>query len=190
MVKHPGAEFGFLPARSGEQCVVKDECVLPILACQWPNGAVDDPFGEQEDQSLPVRLHGAEKTVNRVLAEVLREPPGDNLHVHAPIAEDKAQQIPENLKCRDALLLLSPALAQQRRNPVVRNEFLECCPDFPLVTFMVLCYACHGKDLLWIVGFVTHIIPDSQVFAFLVHCFSCIRALLRAALGAGWVWEV
>ena len=190
MVKHPRAELGFLAARSGEQCVVEDEHILPILACQRPDGAVDDPLGEQEDEPFPVRLRGAEKAINGILAEVLRKPPGDNLHVHAPIAEDQAQQILENLERGDTLLLLTPAPAQQRCHPVVCEEFLQCYSNFPLVTFPVLCYACHGKDLLWIVGFVTHIIPDSQVLAFLVQYFSCIRALLRLASGAGWVWEV
>ena len=29
------------------------------------------------------------------------------------------------------------------------EKFLQRSRNFPLVTFMVLCYACHGKDLLW-----------------------------------------
>ena len=33
-------------------------------------------------------------------------------------------------------------------------------------------------------------IKDSQALAFLVQYYSCIRALLCLASGAGWVWEV
>ena len=85
---------------------------------------------------------------DRVLAEHLGKAPCNKLHVHAPAAEHKAQQILENPECRDAFLFLAPAGSEQCSNSVIGVKTLQCCADFPLFKFLILCYACHGKDVV------------------------------------------
>jgi hypothetical protein len=68
--------------------------------------------------------------------------------IHAPVAEHKAQQILENPESRDAFLFLAPAGSEECSNSVIGVKSLQCCADLPLFKFLILCYACHGKDVV------------------------------------------
>ena len=91
--------------------------------------------------------------------------------IHAPVAEHKAQQILENPESRDAFLFLAPAGSEECSNSVIGVKSLQCCADLPLFKFLILCYACHGKDLLRLICSRKTIIPDFEVFAILYQHF-------------------
>jgi len=68
--------------------------------------------------------------------------------VHAPVTEDEAQQIAEDLKSGMSFLLFGAACFQEVPYLVIREEFLQRSGDFALFIFADLCYACHGNSLL------------------------------------------
>lgn len=79
-------------------------------------------------------------------ASVMR--PRDKLHILAPVAKHQTQQMLENPECKNSFLFLAPARSEQACYAVIVVEFFQRCADFPLFIFFVLCYDCHGKNLL------------------------------------------
>ena len=72
-----------------------------------------------------------------------------------------------------SFLLLSPAAFQEVPDPVVNEEFPQSSFNFPLFILVDLCYACHGKSLLWyVVWWCLHYTIFSGLLPLFFNAFS------------------
>ena len=101
---------------------------------------------------------------------------GHDLHVHAAVTEDEAQQITEDFESRAAFLLFSAACFQEVSHFAVGEEFLQGSRNFCLFILVDLCYACYSKSLPGRMYAGTYIIPYSAGFCLYFQCFQSFYA--------------
>lgn len=72
----------------------------------------------------------AKKAVIRVLGEILFEASCFLLHIHAPVTENVAENVGEQLHEGNTLFLLAVAFLQERSNTKITNKSGDCFRNF------------------------------------------------------------
>ena len=133
-----------------ENGVIHNKCVPPIFGSQRFDGVGNNPGGKQSGKALPVNMGRIFQAIHRVFPKsrcFLR------LHIqkHAPVSEDKAEQILDQRSNRNALLFVSVALLQNAADLISFEKNLDSGRK-TLFIFDIKCYTVHSADPLYVFG--------------------------------------
>ena len=114
MVEYPGRQFGVFIANPLVEGIIDNKAVSPASGSQPAQMFINDLLREQCSETKPIGMGTAEETVIRILREILFEVSRFLLHVHAPVAENVAENVGEQLHEGNAFFLLAVAFFQER----------------------------------------------------------------------------
>lgn len=123
MIKDSGCQFGVLIASPLIEGIIHHKAVGPVFRSQAPQMFVNDLLREHCSETKPVGMGTAEETVVCVLGKNLLEVTCFLLHVHAPVAENVAENVGEQLHERNAFFLLAVAFLQEGADLEITEKF-------------------------------------------------------------------
>ncbi len=113
MVEYFGRQFGVFIANPLVEGIIDNKAVCPVRGSQPAQMFINDLLREQCSEAKPVGMGTAKETVIRILGKILFEASRFLLHVHAPVAENIAEDVGEQLHKGNIFFLLAVAFIQE-----------------------------------------------------------------------------